>query len=164
VPATAPSIDVTAAASHVRSSVTRLHRAMRRESEVDLSPTLMVALATIETHAPMTAGDMASHEQVRKPTVTRILSALTERGLVERTADPLDGRVAWIQLTPEGRRLLHRVRRRRDEFLASRMRALSPGELASLERAAAILDRLAERPAEARKQRGGSPHAGALGG
>ena len=134
---------MTVAASQVRASVTRLARTLRRESATDLSPTLLIALATIEAHGPMTPGDLASHERVRKPTVTRILGTLTERGLVERTPDPLDGRMAWIQLTPEGRKLLRKVRRRRDEFLGSRMRALSPSELSVLEHATSILDHLA---------------------
>jgi DNA-binding MarR family transcriptional regulator len=154
---TAPSDDqVIVAASQVRAAVTRLARTLRRESATDLSPTLMIALATIEAHGPMTPGDLASHERVRKPTVTRILGALAERGLVERTPDPLDGRMAWIQLTPDGRKLLRRVRRRRDEFLGSRMRALTPSELSVLERATSILDRLA---GGERARRGTAPSA-----
>ncbi|HSH32811.1 MAG TPA: MarR family transcriptional regulator, partial [Actinomycetota bacterium] len=112
-----PTVDAAALASSLRLSVTRLARTLRRESATDVSPTLMAALATVETHGPMTPGDLAAHEQIRKPTVTRILGSLVERGLVERTPDPLDGRVAWIQVTPAGRKLLSRVRRRHAEYL-----------------------------------------------
>jgi DNA-binding MarR family transcriptional regulator len=144
---TAPlTVDVAALASSLRLSVTRLARTLRRESATDVSPTLMAALATVETHGPMTPGDLAAHEQIRKPTVTRILGSLVERGLVERTPDPLDGRVAWIQITPAGRKLLSRVRRRHAEYLARKIKRLAPDELQTLERAALILDRITERP------------------
>jgi DNA-binding MarR family transcriptional regulator len=141
-----PTVDVAALASSLRLSVTRLARTLRRESATDVSPTLMAALATVETHGPMTPGDLAAHEQIRKPTVTRILGSLVERGLVERTPDPLDGRVAWIQATPAGRKLLSRVRRRHAEYLARKIKRLPPEELQTLERAALILDRITERP------------------
>lgn len=147
MPTAPPILDVPAIASSLRLSVTRLARTLRRESAIDVSPTLMAALATVETHGPMTPGDLAAHEQVRKPTVTRILGSLVERGLVERTPDPLDGRVSWIQVTPEGRKLLSRVRRRHAEYLTRRLKRLSVDDLQTLDRAARILDRITERPA-----------------
>ena len=67
-------------------------------------------------------------------------------GLEKRTPDPLDGRVAWIQVTPAGRKLLSRVRRRHAEYLARKIKRLPPDELQTLERAALILDRITERP------------------
>jgi DNA-binding MarR family transcriptional regulator len=94
----------------------------------------------------MTPGRFARHEQIRKPTATRTIAALVEQGLVERTPDPLDGRVAWLQLSPEGRRLVQRVRRRYDAYLAERIKRLPADELATLERAAAILERITEDP------------------
>ena len=57
-----PTVDVAALASSLRLSVTRLARTLRRESATDVSPTLMAALATVETHGPMTPGDLAAHE------------------------------------------------------------------------------------------------------
>jgi DNA-binding MarR family transcriptional regulator len=92
----------------------------------------------------MTAGSLASHEQVEKPTVTRLLSVLDERELIERTPDPLDGRVAWVQISATGRKLLQRTRRRKDEYLVKRITDLSPEDQATLEDAAEILDRLTE--------------------
>ena len=92
---TAPPVtDRAGLASHLRLSVFRASRTLRRESQAGISPTLMAALSTIERHGPITAGDLAAHEQVRKPTVTRILGALVEEGLVERTPDPIDRRVS----------------------------------------------------------------------
>jgi DNA-binding MarR family transcriptional regulator len=69
---------------------------------------------------------------------------LIERGLAARTPDPLDGRMAWVQVTQEGHRLLQRIRLRHDAYLAKRLKRLSPDELVTLERAADILERLTE--------------------
>ena len=145
MPMAAPLVDLAALATHLRLTVFRTSRTLRRESQTGLSPTLLAALSTIDRHGPMTPGDLAAHEQVRKPTVTRILAALVEEGLIERTIDPLDRRVAWVQLTPAGRTLLRTVRRRSDRYLARRLGQLDPGDIDTLERAAEILDRITER-------------------
>ena len=139
-----PSTDLARLASHLRLSVFRASRTLRRESQSGISPTLLAALSTIDRHGPMTAGDLAVHEQVRKPTVTRILAALVAEGLAERTPDPIDRRIAWVQLTPSGRALMRTVRRRTDRYLAERLRRLDPDELTTLERAAEILGRVTE--------------------
>jgi DNA-binding MarR family transcriptional regulator len=131
-------------ASHLRLGVTRLARRLRRESAPGMTPTLLAALATVERHGPMTASDLAAHEQIRKPTCTRLIVSLTERGLVERRPDPLDGRVAWLHVTAEGRRRLQGVRRRGDEYLARRIRRLPPDDIETLARAADILEHLTE--------------------
>jgi DNA-binding MarR family transcriptional regulator len=144
VTAPSTSVDLAGLASQLRIGVTRLARRLRLEGDASVTPTLLVALATIERHGPMTAGELAAHEQVRKPTVTRLICALLERGMIERTSDPLDGRVSWVQLSSEGRRFLQRVRRRKDEYLSGRLHRLSPEELDTLERASALLERLTE--------------------
>lgn len=136
--------DLAGLASHLRLSVFRASRTLRRESQAGISPTLLAALSTIERHGPMTAGDLASHEHVRKPTVTRILAALVAEGLAERTPDPVDRRVSWVQLTPSGRALMRNVRRRTDRYLAQGLKRLDAAELATLERAAEILGRVTE--------------------
>src|SRR2546427_8347975 len=135
--------DVAGLASRLRLSVTRLSRALRREgSGAGISPTLMSALATVDRHGPMTVGELATHEQVQKPTITRIVASLQESELIVRTPDPLDGRISWLSTTAEGRRLLQKVRRRRDEYLAARLKRLTPEELAMLGRAAELMERL----------------------
>ena len=144
MPPVASTVDVAALASQVRLGVTRLARKLRREGDPGMTPTLLAALSTIERHGPMTAGTLASHEQVEKPTVTRLLAVLDERGLIERTPDPLDGRVAWLQISATGRKLLLRTRRRKDEYLVKRIKDLSPEDQGTLEAAAEILDRLTE--------------------
>lgn len=144
MPTAPPTSDLAGLASHLRLSVFRASRTLRRESQAGISPTLLAALSTIERHGPMRAGALAEHEQVRKPTVTRILVALVDEGLAERTPDPLDGRVSWVQLTPAGRALMRRVRRRTDRYLAQRLRRLDADDVATLARAADILDRITE--------------------
>jgi DNA-binding MarR family transcriptional regulator len=146
-PVATPITDLAALASRLRLSVFRASRTLRRESQADISPTLLAALATIDRHGPITPGDLANHEQVRKPTVTRILNALADDGLIERSSDPLDGRVSWVSLSPAGRTLMRNVRRRTDRFLAHRLDELDPDDLAALDRAVEILDRVTE-PAE----------------
>jgi DNA-binding MarR family transcriptional regulator len=131
-------------ASRLRVAGWRFARRMRRESAPGITPTLHGALHTIELHGPITAGQLASHEHVQKPTMTRTIAALVDQGLVLRTPDPLDGRVTWLQITPEGRKLLQRARRRTDEFLAKRVKKLTREERRILDAAAGLLDRLAE--------------------
>jgi DNA-binding MarR family transcriptional regulator len=132
-------------ASRLRVSVWRAARRMRVESSVGISPTLHAALHSVEVHGPITAGQLARHENVRKPTMTRTIHALLDEGLVERTPDPLDGRVSWLQVTPAGSKLLQRARRRQTEFLAARLKKLSHEDREVLDRATVVLDRLAGR-------------------
>ena len=147
MPTAPPATDLASLASRLRLSVFRASRTLRRESQAGISPTLLAALSTIERHGPMTAGDLAAHEQVRKPTVTRILGALVDEGLVERSADPIDRRVSWVHLTPAGRSLMRNVRRRTDRYLAQRLKRFEPADLVAIERAADLLDRITERNA-----------------
>jgi DNA-binding MarR family transcriptional regulator len=90
--------------------------------------------------------DLCHAEQVQPPTMTRIVAALVEAGLVVREPDPIDGRVAWVKVTPDGRRLLERSRRRKEAYLAKALRLLDPEELRTLEAAAEILERLTDAP------------------
>jgi DNA-binding MarR family transcriptional regulator len=132
-------------AATLRVALWRAARRMRHESDVDISPTLHSALGTVERHGPITAGGLATHEHVRKPTMTRTIHALVDRGLIERLPDPLDGRVTWLQITPEGTALLAKARRRTDAYLTQRLRELTPGERETLRDATEILERLAQR-------------------
>ena len=122
MPTAPPTTDIAALASRLRLGVTRLARKLRREGDTGITPTLLAALSTIERHGPVTAGTLATHEQVEKPTVTRLLAVLEERELIERTPDPLDGRVTWVQISPSGRKLLQSTRRRKDGYLAKRIK------------------------------------------
>jgi DNA-binding MarR family transcriptional regulator len=94
--------------------------------------------------------DLCHVEQVQPPTMTRIVAALVEAELVVREPDPADGRVAWVRVTPQGRRLLERSRRRKEAYLAKALRSLEPEDLRTLETAAEILERLTDAPSGAR--------------
>jgi len=133
-----------ALAARLRVAGWRFARRMRQESDPGITPTLHAALHSIEKHGPMTPGQLAAHEHVQKPTMTRTIQALVDRELVERLPDPLDGRVSWLRITPAGKKLLQRARRRTDEFLARSVKKLNDDDRAVLERAAAILETLAE--------------------
>lgn len=135
-------VDVAALASRLRLAVTRLARRLRQQAGSGVTPSQLVALSSIERAGSITIGDLCQAEQVQPPTMTKIVSALVEAGLVTREVDPEDRRVAWVRVTPAGARLLERSRSRKDEYLARRLRGLEPEELAVLERAAAILERL----------------------
>ena len=143
---TAPPIGVAPLASRLRVSLARLARRLRTEADAALTQSQLSGLATVERHGPMTAGSLAQHEHIRKPTATRLIASLVERGLIERLPDPLDRRVTWLRLTTEGSRSLQGFRRRKDRFLSERLGRLDPAEQATLTRAVEILDRLAEDP------------------
>jgi len=144
VTTSAPSVDVAELASHLRLSVFRLARKLRREGESEITQSRLAALSTIEAHGSMTAGALATHEQIQRPTCTRIIADLQGLGLIDRVTDPVDGRVAWVHATPEGRRLLQRVRLRRNVYLAKRLKRLPAEDLDTLARAASILEDLVE--------------------
>ena len=136
--------DTTELASRLRLGVTRLARKLRREAEPGITQSQLSALATIERHGPMTIGELSGVEQVQPPTMTRIVAALTDGRLVERETDPDDRRVAWLRSTPDGVKLLQRSRKRKEAYLAKRMRALEPRQLAVLEEAVEILEQIVE--------------------
>jgi DNA-binding MarR family transcriptional regulator len=140
---TAPAtIDIAAMAARLRLGVTRLARKLRQEAEPGITPSMLAAMSSLARLGPLTMRDLCAAEQVQPPTMTRVVHALVEAGLVTRTPDPDDGRVAWIGLSAKGDKLLERSRRRKEAYLARALGRLEPRELAVLEDAAAILERL----------------------
>jgi DNA-binding MarR family transcriptional regulator len=130
--------------SRLRMVVARLSRRLRQEANEGATPSQLAALATVERHGPITLGDLAGSERVRPPTMTRIVAGLEETALVRRDIDPTDRRVARVTITSEGSRLLARSRTRKDAFLASLLDELSTEEIAIVEAAVPILERLIE--------------------
>jgi len=147
---TIASVDATALAARLRLAVTRLARRLRQEAEAGVTPSMLSALSSAERKGSLTMRDLCHAEQVQPPTMTRIVAALVEAGLVVREQDTADGRVAWVTVTTEGRRLLERSRRRKEAYLAKSLRSLEPEELRTLEAAAEILERLTDAPSGAR--------------
>ncbi len=131
-------------AARLRLAITRVARRLRQEANADLSPSLTSALASIEGRGPVTPSELANCERVQRPTITRVLTRLTELGLIERAADPADGRSTLVSITPSGRALLNELRTGRDAFLADRLSKLSPEDRAVLDRASAVLESLLE--------------------
>jgi DNA-binding MarR family transcriptional regulator len=141
-------ISTTDLAHRLRPVIARLARRMRQQAGGDLSPTQGAALNTIACHGPLTPSELAAREKIQRPTATRVLTRLEEAGLIARTADPADRRSSLVSTTESGTELLASVRDRKDAYLAQRLDRLSPEDLAALDRAAGILERVLEEGAE----------------
>jgi len=124
----------------------RLARLLRQHGDPDdgVSQSMLSALATVARTAPVTLGRLAELERVQPPSMTRIVAALAERGLVEREVDVRDRRIARVRTTPAAEELLHEIRSRKNEYLANRLAELSAAELRALERALPAIEHLAE--------------------
>jgi DNA-binding MarR family transcriptional regulator len=132
-------------AGHLRLTIVRTARRLRQEAGSDLSPSLTAALSTVERHGPLTPSDVAARERIQRPTATRVLARLEEQGLIARTPDPQDRRSSLVTTTEAGSALLAELRTRKTAFLASRLEGLPAEDLATLERAADILEGLISR-------------------
>ena len=127
-------------ADHVHSSAIRLLRALRRQDDKwGLSAPRLSALSVVVFGGPITLGDLARAEQVRPPTMTKLVQALEAAGLVKRSPDPDDGRITWIKATANGRKLLVKGRAARVRALALRLESFSRQEVESLDAAAELL-------------------------
>jgi DNA-binding MarR family transcriptional regulator len=137
-------------ATALRISVSRLARRLRVErtvpglAEPDLSETQLAALAALERHGAMTPGELAEHEKVQPPSMTRVIAVLEERNLVLRSPHPTDRRQVILTVTEEGRAVVQRVRRRKDAWLARRLAELTPEERAMLRAAVPVLEKLSQ--------------------
>ena len=129
-------------ASRLRLDISRMARRLRQEAGAELSPSQTAALATIERHGPLAPSRLAELERIKRPTVTRVLQRLEEEGLVERSEDPNDRRSAVVRVTKDGAALLKKLRSRKNAYLARRLRELPDEDVAALERAAEVLERL----------------------
>ena len=129
----------------LRPSLLRLTRILRNQ-RVDMSVTLtqLSAMGTLRKKGAMSAGDLAAHERVQPPSMTKVLAMLEEKGMVTRAAHPTDKRQAIIALTAAGLDLLESERRQRDAWLSQRLAQLTPDERAALRDVIPVLDKLAE--------------------
>jgi len=136
-------------ANALRISVARLARRLRAEragvlAESALSDTQVAALAALDRLGPMTPGELAGHEKVQPPSMTRVITGLVERGLAVRASHPTDRRQVVLTVTEDGRQVVNAFRRHRDAWLAMRLRELTPQERATLRAAAPILEKLSQ--------------------
>ena len=137
-------LDTAALAHDLRLAVMRFSRRLRSQ-RVDTSVTLthLAALSTLKRHGPMSPGELAAHERVQPPSMTRVVVALEGLGLVTRTPHPTDGRQVVIDLTPAAEALLGDEARAREAWLTGRLQQLSREEREVLREASVIMDKLA---------------------
>ncbi len=130
-------------ADRLHSAVVHLLRRVRRtDQQTGLSPARLSILSVLTFAGPRTLGELAAIEQVRPPTMSNLVTGLERERLVRRKVDDEDKRVARITVTARGKRVLERARRLRLDHLTQRLRALSSAELFTLERAAAVMERI----------------------
>lgn len=134
----------TGLASTLRLSVATLSRRLRgeRDPRNELSVSALCVLATLYREGEQTIGALAAHERVQPPSMTRIVTNLESEGFVVRRPHETDGRQVVVALAPNGEATLIADRRRRDAWLAQRLRELSPEERSLLRQAAPILEKL----------------------
>jgi DNA-binding MarR family transcriptional regulator len=137
-------------ATAMRISVSRLARRLRVErlglggTETMLSDIQLAALAALDRHDSMTPGELAEHEKVQPPSMTRVIAVLEERGLVLRAPHATDRRQVVLTVTAEGKHLVQLVRRRREAWLAQRLQELTPEDRQTLRAAAPILEKISQ--------------------
>lgn len=139
---TARPADVAEMAARLRLSATRLARRLRQQADSGFTLTQLSALAVIDGHGPLTLGALAELERVAPPSITKVVTKLEAEGLVERAADPSDGRVSRVSATAAGRALIEESRRRKTTWLTARIRELDPDQQARLADALDALDAL----------------------
>ncbi|NUR82500.1 MAG: MarR family transcriptional regulator [Nonomuraea sp.] len=132
-------------ASALRVSLARLTRRLRRQAAAHtLTPTQFATLAAVERHSGITPGELAELEKVQPPSMTRVIAALEERGLVARTPHPTDRRQVTVTVTEDAQKLLKEERKRKEAWLTQHLKELTPEERAILRQAAPILEKLSK--------------------
>lgn len=136
-------VDTVSVADGLRPVLLRVGRELRREARaVGVSPEQVALLVTIKYSPGIGIRELAARERVSPPAMTKHVDRLERDGLVDRTPSDDDRRRVGLTLTPEGHRVLRRVRSRRTAWLASRLRELDDRELAAIEAAVEPLGKL----------------------
>ena len=127
-------------ADQLHSSALHLLRQLRKEDDVSgLSAPRLSALSVVVFGGPLTLGRLAKAEQVKPPTMTRIVTGLEKEGLVQRVGDAQDRRLTRIRATPKGEKILAAGRARCVEKLAAAVTTLDSSQLAELSRGVQLL-------------------------
>jgi len=120
-------------ADRLHSVAIRLLRVVRVEdAATGIAPARLSALSVIVFGGPVSLRDLARAEQVRPPTMSRIVDALEAQGLARRKVNPRDRRAVVIEATEKGAEMLKQGRKRRVKFLASYLSKLDESELAHI--------------------------------
>ena len=143
VPRSARADRVLETADRLHSAAIHLLRRLRREDDASgLGAPRLSALSVIVFAGPITLGDLATAEQVRPPTMTRVVASLEEAGLVRREADVDDRRVVRIRATEQGVRVMREGRERRVSELARELGRLPERDVAKLSDALDVLEQV----------------------
>lgn len=139
-----PAAAAEALAQRLHGAAIHLLRRLRAEdAAAGLTAPRLSALSVLVFGGPRSIGELAAAEQVRPPTISRLVQELERDGLVRREADPADARVQRVHATAAGEALLLAGRARRVARLAESLTALSPEDRRLLQRAAPLLEALA---------------------
>jgi len=123
-------------------AVMRLGRRLRQEAVGDITASQLSALSTVARRGPLSLGELSEIERIAPPSTTRIVGRLEERGLVVRTVDAADRRVARLAVSEAGQSVLDETRTRRDAYMARRLQAMTAEERETLMKALPLLERL----------------------
>jgi DNA-binding MarR family transcriptional regulator len=135
-----PSAAALQTADRLHSAAIRLLRRLRSsDAETGLSAPRLSALSVVVFRGPLTLSELAAAEQVRPPTITRLVQELERAGLLERLPDPSDRRVVRVRASAAGRRLLAAGRTRRVQRLADEIQQLNADDRRTLARAVDVL-------------------------
>ena len=132
-------------AARLRRAVTQLNRRLRQSSLGGVSPAQASMLSSIEKLGSPSLGELAIREQVQPPSVTRMIRTLEDVGFVVLVPDSDDRRSTRVKLTTTGRRELSVIRRRKTEFLETKLRSLSPDEQIHATQLVDLLERLLDK-------------------
>ena len=127
----------------LRNATLRLARRLRKQADLDLTPSQMSGLSTLERHDTMRVGELARREQIGKSSATRLVARLEVLGLARRQPDPIDGRSFFVELTDHGRQLLGKASEQANDYLARQVAELTPEDRKLLMSALPVLERLA---------------------
>ena len=143
MPTSAPTRSDAALAGALRDAIGRIGRRLRHHAaHPELSLGQLAALRSLERHGPMTPTELAGHEKVQPPSMTKIVGRLLELGSVSRAPHVADRRQVVVTISPDGIALLDDDRRRRDAWLAQRLPGLTVEEVAALRAALPVLEKL----------------------
>jgi DNA-binding MarR family transcriptional regulator len=133
-----PDIDV----ARLRAAIMRLSRRLRKHDLADLTPTQLSALATVARDGPLRLGDLAAAERIAPSTLTRLVSALEERGYLARGSVPGDARASLVSVTEAGTMVLRRIKQETTAQLTDSLLTMPPDQLAALAAALPALEHL----------------------
>jgi DNA-binding MarR family transcriptional regulator len=131
-------------AADLRLVIGRLVRSMRQHNTSGLTPSQVSALVTIEEFGPIRISDLATRESIGAPVATRVIASLEDLKYIKRVQDSLDKRACLVELSTPGHKVLKNLREERTVGINQRIQMLSKSEIAALNAALPVLNKLAK--------------------